>query len=185
MSTLEIGRRRSLVAEQQAPLRSRYASHPDEAITTKWAKTTSADGGADDPFHVYVEIGREHTLSLLLGLDLKVGGLGDLPNPGDLLCAALAACEDATIRMLADLLGITLEAIEVEVRGTVDLRGTLAIDQSARVGFQGFTSIARLRAAADTPPRLIERLVEATKRACVNLETLERGVPIEVVVTSA
>jgi organic hydroperoxide reductase OsmC/OhrA len=104
MSTLDVRRTPSLIAERQAPLRSRYATHPDDAISTKWAKTSSATVGVDDPFHVDVEFGREHRLSLRLGVDDKVGGLGDLPNPGDLLCAALAACEDGTIRMLANLL---------------------------------------------------------------------------------
>lgn len=182
MSTLDIRRAPSLVGERQAPLRSRYAAHPDDAISSKWAKTSSAEHGVDDPFHVAVEFGREHRLSLRLGLDDKVGGLGDLPNPGDLLCAALAACEDGTIRMLANRLGIRLESLEVEVRGTVDLRGALAVDPNTRSGFQALQSIARIRPAADTPPQLIERLVEATKRACVNLDTLERGTPIEILV---
>jgi uncharacterized OsmC-like protein len=129
-----------------------------------------------------VEVGREHSITLRLGIDQHVGGSGDLPNPGDLLCAALAACEDGTIRMIANLLGVTLMALEVEVQGTVDVRGCLGVDPHAQVGFTGFWSTVRLQPAADTPPRLIDKLIETTKRVCVNLDTLRRPNPIELIV---
>jgi uncharacterized OsmC-like protein len=51
-------------------------------------------------------VGRGYGASFEYGIDEKVGGLSDRPNPGDLLCAALAACEDGTIRMVAGLLGV-------------------------------------------------------------------------------
>ena len=70
----------------------------------------------DDPFHTLVEVGREHPITLRLGIDQHVGGFGDLPNPGDLLCAALAACEDGTIRMIANVLGVRLTALAVKVQ---------------------------------------------------------------------
>jgi hypothetical protein len=68
------------------------------------------------------------------------------------------------------------------VRGTDDLRGAIAIDPRPPSGVQALQSIARVRRAADTPPRLIERRVEGTKRPCVNLDTLERGTSIEILV---
>lgn len=69
------------------------------------------------------------------GLDRHVGGLHDLPNPGDLLCAAVAACEDGTLRMIAALPGITVEELEVEVSGKLDVRGGTRRERRRAVRF--------------------------------------------------
>lgn len=39
--------------------------------------------------------------------------------------------------------------------------------------------------SGDTPPRLIDKLIETTKRVCINLDTLQRPNSIEVIVVSA
>ncbi|MPZ46769.1 MAG: hypothetical protein GEV05_25980 [Betaproteobacteria bacterium] len=67
-----------------------------------------------------------------------------------MLCAALAACEHATIRMIADVLGVTLERLDVEVTGTVDVRGCLAIDRQLRVGFPSLECRVDLAVAPGT-----------------------------------
>jgi len=40
--------------------------------------------------------------------------------------------------MIANVLGVTLTALEVEVQGTVDVGGCLGVDPKAQVGFTGF-----------------------------------------------
>ncbi len=170
----------SVVAEKQAPLRSSYTQDPAEALTRKHARTSASRISPTDPFHGEVEIGRGYGTSLQYGLDRYVGGLHDLPNPGDILCAALAACQDGTIRMVADLLGIRLEELEVEVSGELDVRGALAVDPDVRVGFEALDCRVRLRAAPGTGPRRVERLVAAAERYCVNMDTLRGGVRVEV-----
>ena len=52
-----------------------------------------------------------------VGVHRAVGGLHDAPTPGDLLCAALAACQDSTFRMIANLMNIELEDLTVDVTG--------------------------------------------------------------------
>ena len=69
-------------------------------------------------------------------IDDTVGGFDDLPNPGHLLCAALAACMDSAVRMIADRLGVRIERLEVEVNGDADVRGSLAMSRSVRPGFR-------------------------------------------------
>jgi uncharacterized OsmC-like protein len=170
----------SLASKRHASLRSLYRDQPERALTRKVARTSSSEVAATDPFHGEVEVGRGYGTSLGFGLDRSVGGLQDLPNPGDLLCAALAACEDGTIRMIADLMGVELENLEVEVSGEVDVRGTLAIDPDVRVGFESLACKLRLRATPGTDPRLVEKIVAAAGRFCVNLDTLRSGVEVEV-----
>lgn len=60
------------------------------------------------------------------------------------------------------------------------MRGTLAIDPDVRVGFEALSCAVRLRAAPETDPRLIEKLIAAAGRFCVNLDTLRDGVEVEV-----
>jgi uncharacterized OsmC-like protein len=159
-------------------LRALYEERPEEAISAKWARTSSSRVRAGDPVHGEVEVGRGYGVSLPFALDEKVGGLGDGPNPGDLLCAALAACEDGTIRMVAGILGVELEELEVQVSGDLDVRGTLGVDPGVRVGFEELECSVTIRVAPGTDPRAVGRLLAAAERFCVNLDSLTKGVRI-------
>lgn len=108
-----------------------------------------------------------------------MGGDHDLPNPGDLLSAALAACLDSTIRIIADRNGVVLDHLVVDVRSEVDVRGTHMVDTSVPVGFQGITCDICARAADGTDPALVRKIVVAAERSCVNLQTLRNGVTVE------
>src|SRR5215470_13568015 len=146
-------RKASLVAERQAPLRRTYGEDPSKARTVKWAATSNGAGA--DPLHSVVHIGKGYGVSQRLGIDHAVGGDHDLPNPGDLLCAALAACEDATVRMIADILDVPILDLRVEVTADMDVRGCLSVDRSVRVGFRSMTCHVLLRVPSGTePPRV-------------------------------
>jgi uncharacterized OsmC-like protein len=90
-----------------------------------------------------------------------------------MLCAALAACQDSTTRMVANLLGVELTSLEVNVTATVDVRGAMAVDPSVQVGFQTMTCDVRFKAREGTPPELIERLKVAAQRCCIVQQTLK------------
>jgi organic hydroperoxide reductase OsmC/OhrA len=145
--------RDSVVAERQAPLRALYHESPQAAVTRKTARTSAARVPASDPFNGEVEVGHGYGTWLRFGLDRQVGGLHDAPNPGDLLCAALAACEDGALRMIANLLGVELSELEVEVNGELDVRGCLGAAPAVRVGFTGLECKVRLAAAQGTDPK--------------------------------
>lgn len=170
----------SVIAKQQAPLRELYRDVPERALTTKSARTRSTNVPATDPFHGEVEIGDGYGTHVRYGLDRYVGGLHDAPNPGDLMCAALATCTDGAIRMIADLMGVQLISLEVEVTGELDVRGCLLIDNDVRVGFERLSCKARLSAVEGTNPRRLAALVGAAERVCVNLDTLRNGVEVAV-----
>ncbi|MGH2989626.1 MAG: hypothetical protein ACRDMA_07145 [Solirubrobacterales bacterium] len=63
------------------------------------------------------------------------------------MCAALAACEDGTIRMIADLMGVTLEDLEVAER-----RGRCARHARDRSRRQGRLRGALVRGPASGRP---------------------------------
>lgn len=176
-----------LVRDRQAPLRARYAEDPEAALIHKRVRSAGPDGR--DPFHgtvvpdnvAHPDAG--YAVAWGYGIDEAVGGLHDVPNPGELLCAALAACADGTARMIANHLGVELEHLEVEVNGLVDVRGTLG-DDSVRVGFESMTLQIRLRAKPGTPTHVVDLIGISVERLCIDLDTLRRGVPVEVSVTT-
>jgi organic hydroperoxide reductase OsmC/OhrA len=98
----------SIVKQRQDPLRERYRSAVNEARITDGARTLN--DGAGDPFHGIVVAGEGNGSQWRFGIHRAVGGDHDLPNPGDMLCAALAGCLDSTIRMIADRLDIRIES---------------------------------------------------------------------------
>ena len=168
---------RASVFEIQVPLRQRYRADPGAALV---ADCAHAQGNiADDPFHSIVMPMPRSGIALPVGVHAAVGGLHDAPTPGDILCAAFAACQDSSVRMVANILGIRLEFLEVEVTGDVDVRGTLAMDAQVPVGFRTMRCVVRLRAAKGTNPHLLEKLAAASQRSCVVAQTLLHSPAIE------
>ena len=166
------------VASRQDPLRKRYQSHPQEAVITDRARTHG--GAGRDPFHGRVTLGWPgHDVDIAFGVHRAVGGYSDLPNPGDLLCGALAACLDATTRVIAERIGVELLHLEIEVEADVDTRGTLLVSRDVPVGFQRMRCRIDVRPADGTDPELMDSLIAAAEHSCVNLKTLLAGVEVE------
>ena len=113
------------------------------------------------------------------GIHEAVGGDHDLPNPGDLLCAALSACLDSTTRMIANRLGITITHLAVTVTAEVDVRGTLMVARDVPVGFQKMNCEVNLEVDENTPEQARMKLIAGAEQCCVVLQTLQSGVPVE------
>jgi uncharacterized OsmC-like protein len=161
---------------RQAALRDRFACHPDDACVVDQARTDGLERPALSAGRV--QLGSDATAELAFGVHRAVGGTHEAPVPGDLLCAALASCQESSLRMIADVLGVRLLELRVSVRAEVDLRGTLGLDPAVPVGFQAIAVSVRLRPAPGTPPRRLRPLLRAAERACVVLQTLRTGVPV-------
>lgn len=78
------------VYDAQKSLKVKYKEAPGAAMVVDHAKTSGKV--ASDPFHSEVEPMDGCGISIPVGVHAAVGGLHDAPTPGDLLCAALAAC---------------------------------------------------------------------------------------------
>jgi len=166
----------SPLVQRQATLRGRYRVYPEEACIRKRAYTVWA--GGQDAVHGTVAAGDGYGASWSFGIDRAVGGDHDAPNPAEMLCAALAACEHATIRMIAEVLGVVLERLEVEATGTVDVRGCLAVDPGVPVGLPALECRVNMVVAAGTHSRSCEKLKAGAEACCINLATLRAGVPV-------
>ncbi len=165
------------VYEAQKPLKAQYKKHPEYARVIDHARTSGEI--AADPFHSRVEPMDGCGVSVAIGVHAALGGQHDAPTPGDMLCAALAACQDSAIRMVANLMGVELLELEVRVTATVDVRGTLAIDPDVPVGFQAMTCDVRMKVKEGTEPKKVERLRVAAEKCCVVQQTLKSPPPVE------
>jgi len=172
-----------LVQQRQNPLRGRYRRVPAEAWIRDGAQTINACDG--DPFHGAVIPANSDGAPLRFGIHRAVGGDHDYPNPGDLLSAALAACFDATLRMLADHLGVRLRSLEVKVEAECDVRGCLLVERSVPVGFQKMRCSVRLQPEGEIDAEQLQELVDAAEGCCVVLQTLRNGVDVSAQIDGA
>lgn len=161
---------KSSVSEAQAHLRTHYKTTPELALVTTEAIAQGADIG--DPFRSRVRTVGGAGIEIGFGTHRAVGGPYDAPCPGDLFCAALAACLDSSVRMAANVIGVELAGLTVQVRGTLDVRGAMGISRDVPGGFQRIESDVHLQVAEGTPPEKVDLLRVAVDRCCVVGQTL-------------
>lgn len=168
----------SLVARRQDSFRQLYREDPTKAVSHKQVRSLYT--GTTDAVHGSVAPTGFPEIAWHYGIDAKVGGFDDLPNPGHLLCAALAACMDSTVRMIADRLGVRIERLEVEVNGDADVRGCLALNRSVRSGFRQMQCRLVMTLDPQVDPQVGAMLVQQAEMLCVTLDTLRNGTTIAV-----
>lgn len=157
--------------ERQRPLKERYRQDPDSA----WLKhAVHSVYMPDDPLRSRITAGT-HTWDV--AAHAMAGGPDGEACSGDVLLAALAACQEITIKMVAASMGIALDDLQVTVSGEMDFRGTMGTDRDVPVGYQRITCEIRVLAPGDQAR--LQRLVEKAEQYCVVRDTLARGVPIE------
>lgn len=162
----------------QATLRSVYKLAPQAARIANHATTVDRDPA--DPFRATVFVGSGDADVIPFAAEKAVGGPNGTPSPGDLFCAALAASQDSSLRMAANALGVRINALSVDVRGWVDLRGTLGMNPDVPVGYQTMQCTIRMQLAEGTKPERVRELLIEAERASTVLATLRRAVPVHI-----
>lgn len=165
------------VRERQRPIRERYALDPASAPRTIVVRSGQSD--LADPLHSEVRPDSVGDLIWRTGAHPAVGGEADAPCSADMLVAALAACQEITLRMVAANMGVPLEGVEVVVEGDWDPRGTLAMGREFPIGLTGIRTTTTVRVPDDVNGERAERLLRSAERYCVVLDTLRTGVPVE------
>jgi uncharacterized OsmC-like protein len=150
----------------QKPLKERYRADPGSSRIT----LTARGGQEETPIACSVDIGRA---AYRAQAHAGVGGAGTAACSGDLLLGALAACAQITCQMVATAMGIPTDRIGVEVKGELDLRGTLGISREVPVGFESIDVRFDIAAPGATAEQLAA-LREKTEQYCVVMQTLVR-----------
>jgi uncharacterized OsmC-like protein len=84
-----------------------------------------------------------------------------------------------TLQAVATSFGVELRDARIVAEGDVDLRGTLALSKDVPVGFREIR--LRFELDSDAPGEKLDKLIEATERYCVVLQTLRQ--PTRIVTT--
>ena len=157
--------------ERQRPLKEQYRQTPASARLVHSVQTLPL---AHDPMRSRVSVGGQ---TWEIAAHAMAGGPEAEACSGDMLLAALAACQEITLKMVAAAMGITPDDVQVTVSGEMDFRGTMGVERAKPVGYQRLTCAIRLRADGD--PARLQRLAEKAEHYCVVRDTLARGVPVE------
>jgi uncharacterized OsmC-like protein len=164
------------IRARQAPIRQRYRDASDSAVVVLRVHSGLSD--LADPLHCVVSPESAPDALLRAGAHLAVGGDGDVLCSGELLLAALAACQETTLRMVAANMGIDLEKLEISVEGDWDPRGTLAMGTEFPIGITAVRVHTHVVVRGDEREERAQRLLRSAERYCVVLSTLQAGVPV-------
>ena len=157
--------------ERQQPLKEEYRRNPASALLIHSARSEPLLG---DPTRSRITTGSQ---AWEVAAHPMAGGPDGMACSGDVLLAALAACQEITVKMVAASMGIVLDDLRVTVTGEMDFRGTMGVDRETPVGYQRITCEMRILARED--PARVRRMAEKAEQYCVVRATLARGVPVE------
>jgi uncharacterized OsmC-like protein len=105
-----------------------------------------------------------------------LGGVDGAPNPVEALLGALAGCVTAGIATNAQLFGVPVDAIEIEVEGVADARGVLGHDKSVPNGITDIHYTVTITSPA--PEEQVRRVKETIDRKSPVRDTLTRPVNV-------
>lgn len=160
----------------QEPLKARYRAEPASARVVTGASTVPSD--LQEPRGCAVSPHGFESLVIHSGLHPAAGGTGADPCSGDILAAALAICEESTLRSVAANIGLELESVKVDVEIDWDFRGTMGVDRSVPVGATGVRLTTRVKVKDGVDPERAQRLLASAERYCSTLQTLRNGVHV-------
>jgi uncharacterized OsmC-like protein len=116
---------------------------------TNWRVTTTWQGQTRSRTQIEgFEIGGERVprrFSIDIDEPCELGGTNCFANPQEHLLAALNACMTVGYVAQCAARGITLESLEIETDGEIDLRGFLGIDPAVPPGYENLGYIVRIK----------------------------------------
>lgn len=104
------------------------------------------------------------------------GGNNQGPNPLDVFCASLGTCQEITWKMFGQVQGIPIAKVSCAVKGPIDLRGLVGLDDSA-VAFKKM----EMKVTVDSPAGAdqISALQKAAEASCPMVWTIRNKIEVE------
>ncbi|MBN1347248.1 MAG: OsmC family protein [Phycisphaerae bacterium] len=100
------------------------------------------------------------------------------PNATEATLHALAACLNTTFICHAAAMGISVEELELELEGDIDLQGFLGVAPHVRSGYGNIRVLFRVK--ADAPPEKIEQLCDLARRRSPVFDIVTHETPVSV-----
>jgi uncharacterized OsmC-like protein len=104
-------------------------------------------------------------------------GRNTAPNPQELLMAALNACITVGYVAGAAVNGITLEKLEIETSGSLDLRGFLGIDAAVRPGYETIRTVVHIKGTGT--PEQFRAIHDTVMKTSPNYFNLTRPIHVD------
>jgi uncharacterized OsmC-like protein len=148
---------------------------------TQWRVSTSWQGQTHSRARVDgFGIGGEHiNRSFAIDIDepCELGGSNAHANPQEHLLAALNACMMVGYVAQCSLRGITLESLEVETEGDIDLRGFLGLDPNVVPGYDSLSYTVRIK--GDGTAEQFAEIHEAVKATSPNFYNVANAITLK------
>jgi putative redox protein len=111
----------------------------------------------------------------------ELGGGDKGANPVELLLVSLGSCQEIMYAAMASMMGIKLDEVKVNLKGSLDLKGLFGMDPSVPPGYQKISYETILKSSA--PEAELRKLIEAVESHCPVLDTLVRPIAVSGKVT--
>ena len=148
---------------------------------TAWRVTTTWQGQTRSRAQVegYGIGGQQVPRQFSIDIDepCELGGSNQFANPQEHLLAALNACMMVGYVAQCAVHGITLESVEIETDGEIDLRGFLGIDPTVRPGYENLNYVVRIKGSG-TKEQFAE-IHKAVMATSPNFYNVSRPVTLE------
>ncbi len=122
--------------------------------------------------------GKRHARDFAIVIDepAELLGANTAANPQEFLFAAMNACIMATFVAACSVQGITLESLEIETEGELDLRGFLGLDKRILPGYDHISYT--IRASGDGTQRQFEAVNQWVKNTSPNYFNLANAISL-------
>jgi uncharacterized OsmC-like protein len=144
-------------------------------VTTTWQGQTRSRAQVDG-----FGIGGERVqrrFSIDVDEPCELGGSNRFANPQEHLLAALNACMTVGYVAQCAVRGITIESLEIETDGEIDLRGFLGIDPAVPPGYENLSYVVRIKGSG-TKEQFTE-IHEAVMATSPNFYNVSRAVVLK------
>jgi uncharacterized OsmC-like protein len=158
-------------AVKQDPSKAKVAFR----VSTAWSGQTLSETTVES----YSIGGQRVERSFKIAIDEPVELLGTntAPNPQEVLMAALNACMTVGYVAGAAVKGISLEKLEIETHGELDLRGFLGIDASVKPGYDTLHYTVRIK--GDGTPEDFQEIHETVIKTSPNYFNVSQPITLE------
>lgn len=122
--------------------------------------------------------GVDYANPFTIGVDepAQLLGTNTAPSPSELIMSGLNACMMVGYVANAALMGVTLEKLEIETTGSLDLRGFLGLDASVKPGFDEIRYTVRIK--GDGTPEQFEEIHKTVTALSPNRWTIANPVKL-------
>lgn len=144
-------------------------------VTSQWKGQTKSEATVDS----YTIGGKKVDRNFKIEVDEPFELLGEdtAPNPQEMLMTALNACIMVGYVAGAAAKGITLQKLEIETQGELDLRGFLGLDQTVKPGYESIQYTVRMK--GNGSPEDFQAIHDNVKRTSPNFFNIANPVRID------